>query len=176
MARWKPVLHEPPPCRIFCVALFDDLQRFVEVKRRLESQFGSIDYSSEAIEIGALPLSGTIPRRHARMVSFERPAGREELVDLKKRTLSIEGEFQAEGHPLVQLDIGYVAPSSVVRAHLLDEPHRVYLYSGVYGESLLHYDRFSFRPFPHTEEFYCQKEILLVFNDLRLILTGGKGG
>ena len=169
---WKPKIIEPAPCRIYIAALFDDLQRYFDVKKELEGRLGTIDYNTESMDSDSLPsLYGGISRRHVRFLSFARPSGREELVDLKKKILAIETKFQSEGRPQVELDTGYVTEFSVVRSSLEDGFHSIYLYGGIFAETLYFFENFSFHPVQGIPTFYYKKEVVTVFNDLRLILT-----
>jgi hypothetical protein len=169
---WKPKILEPPPCRIYIAALFDDLQRYFDVKKEIENRLGTIDYNTESMDSDALSsLYGGVSRRHVRFMSFARPSGREELVDLKKKTITIETKFQSDGRPQVELDIGYVTEFSVVRSALEDGFHRIYLFGGIFAETLYFFENYNFQPVQGAPTFYFKKEVVTVFNDLRLILT-----
>jgi len=169
--KWKPKIIEPSLCRIYIAALFDDLQRYFDVRQELESRLGKIDYNTESMDSDVLPsLYSNISRRHVRFLSFERPSGREEIVDLKKKTIAIETKFQSEGRPQVELDLGYVTEFSVVKSSLEDGFHRIYLYGGVFAETLYTYENYRFEPVRGVPAFYSRKEVVTVFNDLRHIL------
>lgn len=171
----KEVLQEPSLCRIYILAVFDDLQKFFDVRKEVEARFGPVDYASDSLTAEDLPsqYSG-IPRRNARILSFQRPSGREELVDFRKRTLSIEDKLLSDGIPAVELIPGYVSEYNVIESAVEDDFNRIYLYGGIFAGSLYYYENHSFRTFSHSPQFYSRKEVVMIFNDLRLILTGGK--
>ena len=172
MSKWKPIIEEPDPCRLYLALAYDDPAYYFRVKKDLESRWGPADFETEAgNSSGWKPLNGGSARRLVRFISFQRPIGREELVDIRKRTLAIEAKYQFEGRPLVELDPGYLSRYSVVRTNLFEDFHTVYLYHGIFAESLLYYERMSFRAWDHTPDFYRQPDVVTVLNDLRVIYT-----
>lgn len=172
MARkWKAPLAEPAPARGYLLAAYDDAEAYAEARKLVAKRFGRIDYETQPIAATEREsLYGLPARREARVLSFERPVGREEMVDVRRKTLSLENELQRQGRPMVELDPGYVAEFIVVRTAIADDFHRIYLYGGIYAETLFYFEKLSFRPFLHTAPFFREKEMLAAFNDLRLIL------
>lgn len=172
--KWKPRLSEAGSARPFVVAAFDDLEAFFQVRRELEKQFGSIEYEADSIT-GNVPdsLYEPVARRLCRIVSFARPIGRDEIVDVRRRTIQIESKRQYQGRPLVELDPGYVAEFSVVRTALSEDFHRIYMYGGVFAETLYYFERLAFRPYPYTPEFFRHRDVIAAFNDIRLIHVSG---
>ena len=166
---WKPPLSSPSPARAYLLLAFNDRDIFFQVRKELISQFGPIEYETEDYPAGHWLSSYGSSYRSLRILSFERLVKREELVDIRKRTLSIESRYQSKGLPTIELDPGYLSPYIVVRTALDEDFHRIYLYAGIYAESLLQFEKLSFRPFSHTQNYFCQKEIIAVFNDIRLI-------
>ena len=168
--KWKPPIREVTPARPYVALVFDDPNVYVQARDELIGYFGHLDYetapiSTESLQSPYFPVT----RRAVRFVSFERQVGREELVDMRKKTLQIEMRYQHEGRPLVELDPGYVSEFSVVRTALEEDFHRVYLYHGIHAEPLYYFEKLSYRPLIHTPEFFRKKEIVIVFNDLRVI-------
>ena len=174
MSKWRPPIEEPDPCRLYVALAYDDPASYFQVKKDLERQWGGVDFETEAgSSDGWQPLYGGVARRLVRFLSFERPIGREELVDIRKRTLGLEAKYQFEGRPLLEIDPGYVTKYSVVRTGLIEDFHRIYLYHGMFAESLLYYEKMSYRPWTHTPDFFRQEDVVTVFNDLRVIFTAG---
>lgn len=169
-ARWKPPLADASVGRPYVLCAFDDLEAYNGIRKDLESRFGKIDFETDNISGDTLQSQyGALPRRMVRVLSFGRPAAREELVDIRRRSLAIETKHQSHGRPLVELDPGYVVEFAVVRTALAEDFHRIYMYGGVFAETLYYFERLSFRPQIHTAQFFRRKEVLGVFNDLRLI-------
>jgi hypothetical protein len=168
--KWKPPLSEPSAGRPYVLCAFDDLEAFPGIRKEAEARFGPVDFETESIPGDTREsLYGSMPRRMVRILSFRRPVGREELVDLRRRTLAMETKHQAHGRPLIELDPGYVSEFAIVRTALAEDFHRIYLYGGVFAETLYYFERLSFRPHIHTPQFFRRKEVVSVFNDLRLI-------
>jgi len=167
---WKPPLSEPPAGRAFLLIAFDDLELFFDLRKDAEKKFGRVDYETDNFS-GEIreSLYGGATRRLVRILSFQRPVGREELVDFRRRTLGLEQKRQAQGRPLIELDPGYVTEFQVLRSSLAEDFHRIYLYGGLYGDALYYFERLSFRPFAHTPAFFRGKEVVQAFNDIRLI-------
>ncbi len=166
---WKPPLSEASRGRAYILAAYDDRDAFTRLRSELESNFGAIEYESEPFPAEMRISSYGFPRRFAHIISFMRPVAREELVDMRRRTLGLESRRQKEGRPLVEFDPGYVVEFSVVRSSLVEDFHRIYIYGGIFAETLYYFDKFSFCPYNHTETFFRRKSIISAFNDIRLI-------
>ena len=153
--KWKPPLTEPSLARPYLLCAFDDLEVFSKLRKDVEARFGPIDFESESLSADSLLSQyGAMTRRMARVLSFRRPVAREELVDLRRKSLAIETRHQAHGRPLVELDPGYVVEFAVVRTALTEDFHRIYLYGGIFAETLYYFERLSFRPQIHTAQFF----------------------
>lgn len=167
--KWKPPLVEPGPARLIASVFFDAPEFFLAAKKKMEAKFGDVDYESPMFATELLmPLYSNQARNKMKMLSFRRPIGREELVDIRKKTLSIETDLQQLGAPLVEIDPGYVCEFTVVRTALRDHFHYVYLYGGIFAETLYYFESGSFRPFITTPEFYRSGDVISAFNDVRL--------
>lgn len=167
---WKAPYAKPSSARPFMLCACDDLETLELVRKDLVARFGPIDYESSTVNGETRQsLYGSLPRRIVRVLSFNRPVSREEVVDMRRRSLAIETRHQKQGRPIVELDPGYVVEFSVVRTALAEDFHRIYLYGGVFAETLYYFERLSFRPQIHSEQFFRRKEVLEIFNDLRLI-------
>lgn len=168
--KWEPVLFKPPPARLYIAVSFDDPDIFFKIKKELVSQFGKIDYESNSLPTdGLTPLYNVVPRRTFRLLSFQRMIAREELVDIRKKTLTVESAHQHEGFPLLELDPGYITEYAAVRSAIEDDFHRIYLFHGISAETLYYFQDSSFVPTPHTPKFYQNRDTITFFNDLRLI-------
>jgi len=175
MARkWKPPIARPAAARPYTAIAFEDPDAYFQARKALEKQFGRFDYESPAVDGASfVSLYGPVGFSQIRFLSFVRPVGREEIVDMRKKTIAIEMEMQNAGRPIIEIDPGYVTSYSVVRTALDEDFHRIYFYDGIYVESIYFFERMSFRPWLHTPEFFRSQEVLTVFNDVRLILSNG---
>ena len=160
MARkWKAPVHEPRSARAYVAVSFDDKESYERARKELEGFFGASDFESQAFTTqGLASLYGDSIRRHIRFISFKRPVGRDELVDLRRKTMSIESSYQADGRPLMELDPGYVSEFNVVRSALEDDFHRIYLFHGIYGETLFYFENHGFRPLIILPTFFAVRK------------------
>lgn len=173
MARkWKPAVEEPTPARPYTAVIFDDPEAYIQGRRDLETIFGPSDYESPPLPtIGLESYYGIYTRDRIRFLSFLRQVGRDELADLRKKTVKVEMRHQHDGRPLILIDPGYVTEYTVVHTALEEDFQRIYLFHGIFGETIYYYENSTFQPFPHVPEFYHHRDVITVFNDLRLIHT-----
>ena len=154
-------------------ANYDDPELYLEARKELTRLFGRADFETPVLDAeGLTPLYAASPKAHYRVMSFERRVGREELVDVRRKTMQMESRSQNDNLPRMELDPGYVCPYTVVRSSLSEDFHRIYLYHGIFAETLYRFEQMAYRPFSHTPEFYRRPDVLTIFSDLRLILTG----
>lgn len=173
-SRWKAPLREAAEAKAFVLAIYDDGELFQQSREEIIRRIGKVDYETPEFSAELRESEYDQPRRRlARALSFRRPIGREELVDMRRRCLAIEARRQRAGAPLVELECGYVTLYQVVRTTISEDFHRIYLYSGIFAEACLYFEKLSFRPFLYTSAFLRQQECLSAFNDIRLILLSG---
>lgn len=171
--RWKPPIAEPSAGRLYIAANYDDPELYAQAKQELAKAFGRVDYQTAVMDAeGFISPYAKIAYGSFRVLSFERLVGREELVDVRRKTLQWESRVQKSGRPLIELDPGYVCPYTVVRTALSEDFHRIYLYHGIFAETLYRFEQMAYRPFDHTPEFYRRADVMTSFADMRLILTG----
>ncbi|GIX43304.1 MAG: hypothetical protein KatS3mg129_3037 [Leptospiraceae bacterium] len=171
--RWKPPFEKDKQARLFTICAYDSehISYIEKVKKKLEGFFGKIDFEIHFNSLLPVPSIYAANKEFDvyHLISFERPVGREELVDIKIKTLSIELRYQKDGFPIIEIDSGYVTENQVIRTSLYEENHKIYLYKKVFAETLYYFDKGSFKPFIHTPKFFRSPDIITTFNDLRLI-------
>ncbi len=123
---------------------------FEALWKRLETEFGAIDYKGEPVafdtteyyrdEFGSGLYRGFIAFR-----GLESPAG---LPELKHAAARLEQALAREGKRVFNLDIGYLDPDKLVLASFKRGPCKLYLRDGVYADLLLRYSKGRFDPFP----------------------------
>lgn len=171
--RWKPPFEKEKQARLYTICAYDsENSSYIEkAKKKLETFFGKIDFEINIHPLLPVPSIYAANREFEvyHLISYERPIGREEIVDIKLKTLSIELSFQKEGFPIIEIDSGYVTDNQVIRTSLYEENHKIYLYKRVFLETLYYFDKGSYKPFIHTPKFFRSPDIITTFNDLRLI-------
>lgn len=171
--KWKPLFEKPKTARLFIICAYEpEHQIYMEkIKKKLVGFFDKIDFEINLQSLLKVPSLYTIDKEYSiyHLLSFKRQILREELVDIRLKTLSIELRNQKGGLPIIELDPGYVTDLQVIRTSLIEENHKIYLYKKIFAETLYYYDKGSFKPFIHTPKFFRSPDIITTFNDLRLI-------
>ena len=168
-------LRQPLQVKLFVGMLSADPGLVDACSRQLAVRYGPVDRQSADIpwdhsdyyqgEMG----SGLLRR----FIVFSRTIDPGELPVVKLETVRLEcAGGEERGGRLkrrINIDPGYVTESKVVLATTKDFPHRVYIGSGVYAESTLHYvrERQGFQPLPHTYPDFRSDATLQLFNDMR---------
>lgn len=92
------------------------------------------------------------------VVAFTHLLPIERFPEVKIFANDLEWEFREHlldrSRRLINIDPGYVSPSSVVLASTKPAAHRIYLRDGIYGELLLRHSRGSLRNLPWTYPDY----------------------
>ncbi len=171
--KWKPIFEKSKYARLYVICAYNsENQTFIEkVKKKLIGFFDKIDFEIHFPSLLPVPSLYFAGKEYTiyHLISFERLIHREELVDVRIKTLHIEIKTQANGSPLVELDPGYVTEQQVVRSSLIEESHKIYLYKKIFAETLYYYEKGSYKPLIHTPKFFRSPDIITTFNDLRLI-------
>jgi Domain of unknown function (DUF4416) len=157
---------EPRPAKYFVAVLSTDAELLTAIEADLSAMAGPIDARSEI-------LPWTISRFYEkemgsgllrRFLSFSRLMSPGDLVEMKLQTQRVEDTYRdkAADPPgrRVNLDPGYVEAGKVVLASTKNAGHRIYLQSGIYGESTLLYYDGAFHGFSYTYPDYLWPEAL----------------
>jgi hypothetical protein len=169
---------DPKPAKYFAGLLSSDIELLDSVETELVAIFGAIDARSETLpwnvskfyenEMGAGLLR--------RFVSFSQLDSPGNLADIKLKTQRVEEKYRSAGRGRegrrVNIDPGYLEAGKVVLASTKNAGHRIYLKSGIYGETTLLYYDGSFQPCPHTYPDYLWAETLFFLTSLRSAYLG----
>jgi Domain of unknown function (DUF4416) len=169
---------DPKPAKYFVGLLSSDIDLLNSVETDLAVIFGAIDARSETLpwnlskfyenEMGAGLLR--------RFVSFSQLDSPGNLPDIKLKTQLVEEKYrwavsERKGRR-VNIDPGYLEAGKVVLASTKNAGHRIYLKSGIYGETTLLYFDGAFRACPHTYPDYLWAETLVFLTSLRSVYLG----
>jgi hypothetical protein len=171
-------LGDPKPAKYFVGLLSSDIELLNSVETDLTAIFGAIDVRNETLpwnlskfyenEMGAGLLR--------RFVSFSQLGSPGNLADIKLKTQLVEEKYRWTGSERkgrrVNIDPGYLESGKVVLASTKNAGHRIYLKSGIYGETTLLYFDGAFQACPHTYPDYLWAETLGFFTSLRSVYLG----
>lgn len=169
---------DPKPAKYFVGLLSSDIELLNVLETDLTAIFGAIDARSETLpwnlsrfyeeEMGAGLLR--------RFVSFAQLDSPGKLADIKLQTQLVEEKYRwTQGERKgrrVNIDPGYIEAGKLVLASTKNAKHRIYLNSGIYGETTLLYYDGSFQACPHTYPDYLWVETLVFLTSVRSIYLG----
>lgn len=166
---------EPKPVKLFAALLSNHGELFPSVEGDLKTLFGSLDSARgpspwEVTDYYEEEMGSGLLRK---FVSFGPLISPERLPEIKLRTQVLEENYQwTKGEKRgrrINIDPGYLDAGKVVLASTKDASHRIYLRSGIYGETTLFFHSGSFRPFAHTYRDYLWPETFSFFAALRTL-------
>jgi hypothetical protein len=164
-------ITEPLPVKFFCGAMYTGLRSIEEIRDLLTGHWGPIDFVS-----GPLPFNYTDYYNDEMGVpifkvffSFRELMPREELVDKKLQSNSLEELFKCSGKRQVNLDPGYLTLGQLFLASTKDHEQRVYLGRGIFAEVTLKYSQKSYHVFPWTYRDYATEEYQKIFLEMRTL-------
>lgn len=170
--------RDPKPAKYFVGLLSSDIELLNSLESDLTALFGAIDAWSQTLPWNLSKFyedeMGTGLLR--RFVSFVRLDSPGSLADIKLKAQLLEeknrwtrGEQKGRR---VNIDPGYVETGKVVLASTKNAKHRLYLKSGIYGETTLLYYDGSFQACPHTYPDYLWVETLEFLTSVRSVYLG----
>ncbi len=157
---------EPSPAKYFVALLSSESGLFGEVESKLTAILGAVDARSELLPWNTSryyePEMGTgLLRRFVSFVPLMSP-GR--LAAIKLQTQQIEERYRGDkegGHGRrINIDPGYLERDKIVLASTKNAAHRIYLQSGIYGETTLVYQSGGYRACGHTYPDYLWRETI----------------
>ena len=138
--------------------------------QELYSLFGEADYLSPEFHFQFLERyygkeMGTPLKKF--YISVKGLRDKEELVQVKLKTMEIEEKYSINGKRTVNIDPGYVDESQLILASHKRRGARVYLSKGIYAEIELLYVYGDFHPLYWTYRDYRYPEVRKIFRDIR---------
>lgn len=149
---------------------------FEDAKGALVKRFGGVDYESRVLDFNYTDYYekefGRLLKR--KFISFEKPAGENELADIKTFTNALEKKLSKNNRRTVNIDPGCLSLGKLVLATTKDNSHRIHLGKGIFAEVTLRYVDGAFRPLDWTYPDYRTREYLGIFEEIRGILKDGR--
>lgn len=135
-----------------------------EVRSTLSEVWGRISMESDAYQFDAFTRyystemgAGLLKR----LVAFAAPLSPNELASRKIESNDLERLWQDEqGNRKVNIDPGYLSPSTFVLASTKYAGRRIYLRDGIYAEITLWFERGAYRPLSWTYPDYRQDRVI----------------
>jgi hypothetical protein len=166
---------DPQPAKYFVGLLSSEVDLLNSVEADLTAIFGAIDARSQTLpwnlstfyenEMGAGLLR--------RFVAFSQLNSPGNLAGIKLQTREVERHYRSGGPQgtgrRVNIDPGYLEAGKAVLASTKNAGHRIYLKSGIYGETTLLYYDGAFQACPHTYPDYLWIETLSFLTSVRSI-------
>lgn len=156
------IARDPRPAKYFVGLLSSDIELFNSVEIDLTAILGAIDCRSETLPWN---VSGFYEEEMGtgllrRFVSFSQLASPGNLAEIKLQTQRVEEKYRTveQNKRKVNVDPGYLEAGKVVLASTKNAGHRIYLQSGIYGETTLIYYDGAYQASPHTYPDYLWDE------------------
>lgn len=142
---------------------------FEEAEQALAKKLGKIDFESDVLDFDYTDYYEKEFGRDLKrkFISFEKPAGEDELANIKTLTNGIEKVLSKNGKRRVNIDPGCLSLGKLILATTKDNSHRIHLGKGIFAEVTLRYIDGAFRPLDWTYPDYRTKGYLAIFEEIR---------
>ncbi|RLE39659.1 hypothetical protein DRJ17_00505 [Candidatus Woesearchaeota archaeon] len=165
MAHTKPI----PKVKLFIGIMYVNETFFNKAVEILKQSFGEVEDISESYNFNQFTDyynnemgDGQVKR----FIVFRDLIDRDELANIKHLTNKIEDDFAVNGKRLINLDPGYLTEHNVVLASAKEQPHKVSIGMGMFGDVVLVYRsgnyRSYFKTFADYKTEFVQKYLLSV--------------
>jgi len=145
--------HPVEPIKLMVAALCSSPEALEKSLEGLRACRGEVDYQGPAHPFNLTDyyqeeMGGALERT---IISFDRPASPDELVNLKHECVELERLLGSEpGHRTANLDAGYLDHGKLVLASLKPAGQKIYLGRGVYADLVARYGGGKYQPFEWT--------------------------
>jgi len=162
-------LSEPGRVKLFINLIYKADSSISELLTRLEDKFGGIDFIGDEISFDhssyyEKEMGEALTRK---LLTFGELINRDDIVEIKIFTNSLEGVFSYEGSRTINIDPGYIAQEHLILATGKGFSHRPYLGKGIYADLTLVYKANEYRTLEWTYPDYGNKEMRTLFKTLR---------
>jgi len=159
----------PREVKLIVAVTFQNDEQLRAVEDYLKEHFGEVDVRSAVYDFLYTDYYEAEMGENLKKIfmSFERLINREDLPTIKLFTNQYEQNLSVSGKRTVNIDPGYICEASLVLATTKNFSHRIYLSSGVYGDSHLIYENDAFKAMPWTYPDYREQAVLEFFKKVR---------
>lgn len=162
-------LERPPGASFFLILSYEQEDILFELKALGEKRFSKILYESVLLPKWTpdeTEREFAYPGRWTKVLSFKQRIHREELVEKKKECLEFQSLLQKKDQSVLLIP-GYVTSHNIVIAKSKDDFQRMYLFQGVYGETVYHFSRGQLVVPNTAQSYFREKDVSYFFNTLR---------
>ena len=164
------------PVKLIVGVITANTSLLTAVCRKLEEQFGEIDFASQLMPFDYTAYYEQEMGRglQRQFISFNRLTSPDELAAAKCFSNTVEHEFAEKEttRRRVNLDPGYISAAKLVLASTKDHAHRIHLQNGIYAENTLKFRNKTFQPWEWTYPDYRTPAYIEIFNHIRQIYLG----
>jgi hypothetical protein len=162
----------PSPAGLLVSVIYREEKDFEKAFRTISDRIGRIGFASgpfpfDRTDYYAKEMGAPLFRRFLLMADA---VSRDELVQTKVASESIEDEFRENGNRTVNIDPGLLSEESVVLATGKAYSHRIYLRDGVFADLTLVFEKGEYRPLPWTYPDLASPEIRTYLTMLRAVI------
>ncbi|EOQ88078.1 PF14385 domain protein [Leptospira yanagawae serovar Saopaulo str. Sao Paulo = ATCC 700523] len=165
----QEILERPAGASFFLILSYENEDTFFELKNLAEKRFSKIMYESVILPkwvSDETEREFSYPGRYTKVLSFKQRIHREEIVEKKKECLEFQSLLQKKDLSTLLIP-GYVTSHNIVIAKSKDDFHRMYLFQGVYAETVYYFSRGQLTPLPYAQSYFKEKDVIYFFNTLR---------
>ena len=156
-------LKKASPSLLFFIVSCSSDETYFKIKKEAEGKFSKTLYESIPLPKWTSPFAKS--GKFTRILSFQRKISREELPQIKQKTLEMKKSFKDD--PSLEIIPGYLSPHNVVIGSGYDDFHKIYLFNGVYAEVVYQYIKQKMHYAEQAPEFFKNTDVIYYFTKLR---------
>ncbi len=156
------IISEPKQVLLFIAAIYNKSADISDCTNRMSNRFGGILYSSEPYNFNQYTdyYNNEMGDELSRcFIFFKDLIDREEIVNIKLKTMQLENFYSIDSKRTINLDPGYIAQEHVILSTHKGYSHRPYLSKGVYADLTLIYKNKYFESLEWTYPDFKSDEI-----------------
>jgi len=157
------------PVKLIVAITFSESEGFTSGLEHLLDNFGEIDQRSEEFIFNHTDYyrEEMGPDLRKQFFSFRELIEREQLIDIKQKTMEIEASFSVNEKRRVNIDPSYLELAKLVVASSKNYAHRIFLGKGVYGDVQMMFKKGCFVFNEWTYPDYRSTEVVSFMEQIR---------
>ena len=157
-------IHPPKTVKLIFGLIYKENELCDEVFSRMESQWGPVDYKSEAFpftetEYYEKEMGASLTRQYISLQNLIFP---DALPAIKVVSNQWEENLSDQRNRRINIDPGYITTANLVLASTKDFSQRIYLSQGIYAEVTMTYVRGEYIHLPWTyPDYWNHRDVFL---------------